>query len=194
MTTSIQPQQPEDTLISKSQKKREMDALQDLGKTLAGLSTDTLKTMPIPDELREAIREYKRLNAHGALRRQLQYICKLMRSVDAEPIEARLAVLRGESDQHTGWLHRLERWRDRLLAEDKALDALLAEYPGLDVQTLRTHIRNARREQAERERLALRQIVETRAVAGLEADRDALLRQLRDITDRLHMADAAGRG
>ena len=62
MTTSIQPQQPEDTLISKSQKKREMDALQDLGKTLAGLSTDTLKTMPIPDELREAIREYKRLN------------------------------------------------------------------------------------------------------------------------------------
>ena len=149
MTTSIQPQQPEDTLISKSQKKREMDALQDLGKTLAGLSTDTLKTMPIPDELREAIREYKRLNAHGALRRQLQYIGKLMRSVDAEPIEARLAVLRGESDQHTGWLHRLERWSDRLLAEDKALDALLAEYPGLDVQTLRTHIRNARREQAD---------------------------------------------
>ena len=89
--------------------------------------------MPIPDELREAIREYKRLNAHGALRRQLQYIGKLMRSVDAEPIEARLAVLRGESDQHTGWLHRLERWRDRLLAEDKALDALLAEYPGLDI-------------------------------------------------------------
>lgn len=149
MTTSIQPRQPDETLVSKSQKKREMDALQDLGKALIGLSNDTLKTMPIPDALREAVLEHKRLNAHGALRRQLQYIGKLMRNVDPAPIEARLAVLRGESDQHTGWMHRLERWRERLLAEDKALDALLAEYPGIDVQTLRTQIRNARREQAD---------------------------------------------
>ena len=128
MTTSIQPQQPEDTLISKSQKARDGRPARP-GQNPRRLIHRHAENHAIPDELREAIREYKRLNAHGALRRQLQYIGKLMRSVDAEPIEARLAVLRGESDQHTGWLHRLERWRDRLLAEDKALDALLAEYP-----------------------------------------------------------------
>lgn len=88
---------PEEGFVSKSQKKREMDALQGLGKELVELPADTLKTLPLPDDLREAIKEYRRLKAHGAIRRQLQFIGRIMRHVDPEPIEARLAILRGDS-------------------------------------------------------------------------------------------------
>lgn len=139
---------PEEGFVSKSQKKREMDALQGLGKELVELPADTLKTLPLPDDLREAIKEYRRLKAHGAIRRQLQFIGRIMRHVDPEPIEARLAILRGDSTQHTAWLHRLERYRDNLVAEDGAMDAFVREYPLVDVQALRPLIRNARREHA----------------------------------------------
>lgn len=134
---------------SRSQLKREVEALQDLGEELMQLSVDTLKKFALPDNLLAALLEAKKITANGAIRRQRQYIGKLMRSVDPTPIEAQLRIVRGENDQHTAWLHRIERWRDRLLADDGALDELMDDYAVDDIQALRQAIRNARREKAE---------------------------------------------
>jgi ribosome-associated protein len=76
----------------------------------------------------------------------MQYIGKLMRDVDTAPILARLSEWNGTSRQHITWLHQVERWRDRLLAEPDALTELLADHPGADVQHLRALIRNAIKE------------------------------------------------
>ena len=142
-----------DDLPSKSQRKRDMDALQDMGQELTELSKDTLKKLTLPDDLRAAVLECKRLTAHGAIRRQRQYIGRIMRSLDPEPIQAQLAALRGENDRHSAWLHSLERQRDRLLSDDSVLPVLVAANPGCDVQQLRTLIRNARKEQTEQKPL-----------------------------------------
>ena len=83
--------------LSKTRKKQQMQELQDLGEELAALSTDRLKKIDIPENLREALREAQRMSSHGAIRRQLQYVGKIMRDVDAEPIRAALAAIRGES-------------------------------------------------------------------------------------------------
>ncbi len=144
-----QPSLYDDEAPSKSQKKRDAEALQALGTELIALSHDSLKKLQLPENLYLAIREAQKITANGAIRRQRQYIGKLMRDIDPEPIREFLAVLRGESDQHTAWLHRLERQRDRLLQDDEALAEFLAAHPDCDVQNLRQLIRNARKEQAE---------------------------------------------
>lgn len=152
----------DDDRPSRSQLKREVEALQVLGEQLMELSVDTLKKFDLPENLLTALLEAKRITANGAIRRQRQYIGKLMRSVDPAPIEAQLRIIRGENDQHTAWLHRLERWRDRLLDDDGALDDLLDDYAVPDLQALRQAIRNARRERAEgKPPKAYRQIFQT---------------------------------
>lgn len=135
---------------SKSQLKREMLALQALGEALVALSDDQLAGLELPDDLRDAVRATKRISVskHGAIRRQLQYVGRIMRDVDPAPIRAQLDALAGHSHAHTAWLHRLERWRERLLAHDESLTELLAEHPGADVQRIRALIRNAQREQS----------------------------------------------
>ena len=134
---------------SKSQRKREMSALQDLGEALVALSADRLARIELPDSLRAAVDEARRIHKFGALRRQLQYIGKLMRDVDADPIRRQLGALEGQSREHTAWLHRLEHWRDRLIADEHALGELLNAHPDIDVQRVRTLIRNARHEAAQ---------------------------------------------
>lgn len=139
----------DDQWVSKSQKKRDVEALQALGAELIELSNDTLKRLDLPEDLRQAVRDAQKITAHGASKRQRQYIGKLMRQVDPEPIRAFLAALKGENEAHNGWLHRLERLRGKLLESDQALAEFIAEHPDCDVQELRTLIRNSRREQAE---------------------------------------------
>lgn len=134
---------------SRSQLKRESEALQVLGEELIELSVDTIKKFDLPDNLKVALLDAKKITANGAIRRQRQYIGKLMRSVEVEPIEAQLRILKGENDQHTAWLHRIERWRDKLVADDGALDDLMDDFQVPDIQALRQAIRNARREKAE---------------------------------------------
>lgn len=136
----------QDEWISKSQKKRDVEARQDLGEELVKLSIDTLKKFDLPEDLFQAIRDCKRFTAHGAIKRQKQYIGKLMRDVDPEPIEKHLSIVRGESNEHNAWLHLLERWRERLMSDDAMLSTFIADFPGADAQQLRTLIRNARRE------------------------------------------------
>ncbi|MBB5019701.1 ribosome-associated protein [Chitinivorax tropicus] len=135
--------------ISKTRRKQEMQDLQDLGAALVRLSKDQLKQLDLPEKLLEAVKEAQRLTAHGAIRRQLQFIGKIMREVDPAPIQAFLDRLSGESSEHTAWLHQLERLRDKLLASDEALQALLAQHPALDIQQMRTMVRNARKEREE---------------------------------------------
>lgn len=132
---------------SKSQKKREMDALQDLGTQLVALSADRLKKINLPENLRSAVREAQRITAHGAHRRQLQYIGKLMRDVDAEPIQAALDEVNGVSAAATARMHKLERLRERLLVDEAVLGEITRDYPAADLQRLRQLRRNALKEQ-----------------------------------------------
>ncbi len=134
---------------SKTRRKKEMHALQALGTALVGLSPQQLERMDLPEALYEAVLEAQRIRSHEARRRQLQYIGRLMRSLDAEPIAARLAHVQGESDAAKAEFHAVERWRARLLEDDAALNDWLDAHPGCDVQMLRQLIRNARREAAE---------------------------------------------
>ena len=131
---------------SKTRIKKQMHELRDLGKELVELSKDQLVQLDIPESLRDAIREMRNINKFGAQRRQIQYIGKLMREVDPVPILAKLDTWKGKSQQHTAYMHLLERWRDRLMESDNALTDLLAAHPEADAQRLRTLIRNAQKE------------------------------------------------
>ena len=131
---------------SKTRIKKQMHDLQDLGEELVGLGKDQLAQLDIPETLRDAIKEIHRIKKFGAIRRQMQYIGKLMRDVEIDPIIAKLNTWKGTSQQHIGYMHQLERWRERLLEGDAALTELLAAYPETDVQRLRTLIRNTLKE------------------------------------------------
>ena len=137
-----------DELTSKTRKKKDMLALQDLGVQLVELNEQQLASMQLPESLLDAVLEARRLTRHEARRRQMQFIGRLMRDIDAAPIRDRLEEWRGQGRDHTAQLHALERWRDELLAGDPALARFLEAYPGADSQQLRSLIRNARREQA----------------------------------------------
>ena len=131
---------------SKTQRKKQMTALQALGARLTRLNPAQLRQLPLPDDLREAVAAAQSITAHEAHRRQLQYIGKLMRQVEAEAIERALDDLTGDSRAAVALMHHCERWRERLLDDDTALTDLLREHPSTDVQALRAMIRAARRE------------------------------------------------
>lgn len=134
---------------SKSQRKRDSAALQDLGAELVEMSKSKLAAIPLDDALREAIALAQSIKAHGGRKRQILYIGKLLRSADVEPIREALAKLDQTDAASVAHLHRLERWRERLLTEgNDALTQLLGEYPAADSQRLRQLIRNAQQEHA----------------------------------------------
>jgi len=137
---------------SKTELKRQSDALQKMGETLVEAPRDRVKRVPMPEDVLEAILACQQITNHEGRRRQMQYVGKKMRTLD----EAEVAVIqqtidswKGASKSETAAMHALERRRDKLLVDDKALTVLLEENPELDVQQLRTLIRNARKEQAE---------------------------------------------
>ena len=132
--------------ISKTQRKREMQALQDLGEELVALGTDKLAELDLPTRLLDAVLEAKRISKFGGLRRQMQYVGRLMRESDADAIRSQLDVGKGNSVAETARLHAIERWRTRLIGDDLALGELLDQYPRADAQRLRTLIRNVKRE------------------------------------------------
>ena len=137
---------------SKSQLKREMTALQKLGEILVDAPRDRVRKVPMPEDVLDAILECQQISSHEGKRRQLQYVGKKMRSLteaEVATIQKSVDSWRGASKAETAALHLVERQRDRLLADDAALTELRTEYPDLDIQHLRTLIRNARKEQAE---------------------------------------------
>jgi ribosome-associated protein len=137
---------------SKSQLKREMTALQKLGAELIAEPKERVKRVPMPEDVRDAILECQTIKDHEGRRRQLQYVGKKMRTLEEDEIAAIQKVLdswKGASKSETAAMHALERRREKLLSDDSALTDLRAEHPEIDVQHLRTLIRNARKEQAE---------------------------------------------
>lgn len=134
---------------SKSQVKRELHALQDLGERLTTLKPEQLERLPLSDMLLRALLEAPKHKAHAARKRHIQYIGKLMRSQDIEAITGLLDQMDASTRQYNERFHALERWRDRLVGgSDGDLEALLAEYPEADVQHLRQLIRHAQHEAA----------------------------------------------
>jgi len=139
----------QDEILSKTRRKREMHELQSLGAALVDLSAAHLERMSLPEQLAAAVHEARRLSSHEARRRQVQYIGRLMRELDAAPIRAQLAAVQGGSAEERARHQRLEHWRARLLEDDGALTEFAAAHPGGELQRLRALIRSARREQVE---------------------------------------------
>jgi ribosome-associated protein len=154
--TRIQPMEPADVVDdngydrpSKSQLKREMHALQELGVELVALPKDALKRMPMPESLDDAVRAARRITDHEGKRRQMQYVGKVMRGLlDEETAALREALdkYKGVNKAETARLHWIERTREKLLADDAALTEFIRQHPAADPQEGRTLIRNARRE------------------------------------------------
>ena len=139
----------EDAGPSKSELKRQMSERQKLAETLAGFSSESLKTVPIEDGLRSALLETAKIKTFGGIRRHKQYLGKLMRLLTDDEIlgiKKQIEIIEGPGRVETAHLHRLERLRERLLSNDEVLTELIAQHPSLDVQNLRTLIRNARKE------------------------------------------------
>ncbi|BBO66818.1 UPF0307 protein [Desulfosarcina alkanivorans] len=132
---------------SRTQLKREAAALQKLGEKLVTLSEEQLSRMALPDALMAAITVIRPMTSRGARRRQLQYIGTIMRSVDTEPIEKALLEIEQGDYRRAKAFHRIESWRDRLVAgEDAVLEKILETFPDADRQRLGQLVRSARRE------------------------------------------------
>ena len=166
--------------ISKSQRKRDADAIRDLGSRLAELGASELATIPLPDDVLAAIKELNRLKAHGARKRQLGFLAKKMRQIDVEPVDAALEKLRQAARANTKSHHLIENWRDRLLgdvaeeSEKQALTAFLSEFVDAD----RQHFRHL-----QRQALAERKIDKPPAAARqlFKSIRDVVLAEPDDI-------------
>jgi ribosome-associated protein len=131
---------------SKTQLKAEADEKQALGEALLTLRADLMARLDLPDKLLDAIASAKKITNFEGKRRQMQFIGKLMRPLDAEPIREAINEQLNGSAQLTLALHLAEQWRDKLAADDEALSAWLTEYPGTDAQQLRALIRQARKD------------------------------------------------
>jgi len=130
---------------SKSSRKRESNALQDLGEELMALSREQLIKLELPEELYESIRIGQSITAHGGLQRQRKFIGKLLRNLDAEPIRAGLVALKGESADLVRLQHQCERWRDRMLVEgDGVVNEFIGQHPQAERQKLRQWVRDAK--------------------------------------------------
>src|ERR1700728_3116854 len=135
---------------SKSALKREASSLQELGVKLSSLPDQEIKELDLPDNLFVALCDLKRLPSHGAQVRQRQYIGKLMRNIDPEPVLAKLAEKKLRHDSEIRHFQKIERWRDRLLADpDTALPMLCEEYPQTDREALVRILKKAGREREE---------------------------------------------
>jgi ribosome-associated protein len=132
---------------SKSQLKRESTALQKLGEKLVELSDTDLNQLSLDSSLHEAIVVARGLTDHGAKRRQLQYIGKLMREIDAKPIEEIIQKMQLKSKQSNAKFRLIENWRDQLIEKgDEKLQELLTQYPDVDRQHLRQLVRQAQQQ------------------------------------------------
>ncbi|USD65003.1 ribosome biogenesis factor YjgA [Vibrio sp. SCSIO 43136] len=133
--------------VSKTEMKNDMEDLQKLGEQLVELKPSALDKFPLDDDMRAAIADAQRFK-NEAKRRQLQYIGKLMRTRDPEPIQAALDKVRNKHSQATAELHKLEQLRDRVVAEgDAAIADVLERFPQADRQRLRQLARQAKKEQ-----------------------------------------------
>ena len=134
---------------SKSELKRQMTERQKLAEVLAALSSDALKSIPMDEAIKTAIAETPKIKSFEAIRRHKQYLGKLMRFLNEEELETiqkRLDAIQGVSKAETAKLHFLENNRDKIISHDDTFTKLIEQFPDMDIQNMRTLIRNARRE------------------------------------------------
>jgi len=141
--------QAADARPSKTQLKRAMHELQELGEALVALPEDRVAALPLSEALQSAIQEWRRTRTHEGRRRQMQYIGKLMRRTDAEPIREAVAATQLGRAKDSLALHRAERWREDLIANDDVQTTWTAQFPGSDAQRLRSLVRAARKDAAQ---------------------------------------------
>ena len=137
------------TESSKTDLKREMDALQDLGRDLLTLRADLFNRLQLPDKLQDALTEAKRITNFEGKRRQMQFIGKLMRKLEDEQVQAIQAALAEQRDGSAAekmLLHVAEQWRDRMIVHDEAVALWINEFPQTDIQQLRALVRQARKD------------------------------------------------
>ncbi|HQQ70198.1 MAG TPA: ribosome biogenesis factor YjgA [Alicycliphilus sp.] len=148
------------TGATKTDLKREMEALQKLGAELLTLRADLFARLDLPEKLQDALAEARRITNFEGKRRQMQFIGKLMRKLGDDAVAAVQAAL---DEQHGGSaaeklaLHQAEHWRDRLIADDGALPPWLEQYPDTDRQQLRALIRQARKDAPPEDQAAVSQ-------------------------------------
>jgi ribosome-associated protein len=133
---------------SKTRLKQAMHELQDLGEALVGLPEERIAALALPESLLGALEEFRRTRSHEGRRRQMQYIGKLMRRIDPEPIREAVAAARLGQARDALSLHEAEGWRKRLIENDADVTAWGSAFPGSDVQQLRSLIRAARKDAA----------------------------------------------
>ena len=148
---------------SKTQLKRASTGLQELSIALLDLPDAQLDHIEMDEQLRDALRDLRTIRSHGAKRRQAQYVGKLMRNADEEPLQRALDAYRMGKTRDAQAFQEIERWRERLLASDAELTAWTQAYPDSELQPLRALIRAARRDIA--------------AAAAAEPDSEAALRK-----------------
>ena len=136
---------------SKTQLKAEADEKQALGEALLTLRADLIARLDLPNKLLDALKEAKRITHFEGRRRQMQFIGKLMRPLDMEPIRAAIDEQANGSADLTLALHLAEQWRDKLIASDEVLAQWMTDYPDTDSQQLRALIRQARKDIAKPE-------------------------------------------
>ena len=163
---------------SKSQRKRDSHALQDLGETLVALQPAKLRGLPLPESLIEAIEMAQRITSREGRRRQLQLVGKLMRNIDPEPIRDFLDKDGSKHREEVGLMHSAEHWRDRLLDDPGALAQLAAQHPEVESAQWRSLIEAARGERTatqpgRRYRELYRALRDVLAGAGGSAAREA---------------------
>ena len=135
---------------SKSEKKREMSALQGLGKRLMEVSEVQMQGIGIPQELHDALDLARTLKSRPALRRQMQYIGVLMRSIDPEPIKKAIDDMDRGQKYKAREFQQLERMRDSLIeGDDTVIEEISSRFSGVDIQKLHQFARNARKEKKE---------------------------------------------
>lgn len=133
--------------ISKTQKKREAVALQDLGEKLVKLSKEQLAGIDLTDELLDAVLFAKTIKSHGALKRQMQFIGTLMRKTDSAPVEEAINNIEEGDYKKAAEFKATEKWRDELIAGDKiCMEEILSNYPSAERRQLTQLVRNAAKE------------------------------------------------
>lgn len=141
------PNENDSPEVSKSQLKREANELLDLAKTLIAMPEARLKRMPLDEDLREEVEFARSIRAHGARKRQLMTVGKMLRKRDNEELLGAVKDIDQKNRQMNARFHHIEAWRDRLVeGGDQELSELLEQYSGINVQTLRQMIRNAQKE------------------------------------------------
>ena len=150
MSEFFDPEEEEETWAirpNKSQIKRDIALVSDLCEEITQLAPSQIERLGLPDNILLAILEATKMPVKGARKRQLKFITGAMRKIDVEPIQEQLDKIKAKSAHATRELHQLERWRERLLSDDKqALTEFLAQHPQADAQHLRQLIRNAKKE------------------------------------------------